>query len=437
MRFDIRASALLACAVTGLSAITGCSGGTDTSAIEAGDGVQRAGALQIPLTATAPSGVVYRLSNAVFEITNPFVFPPVSLEVPADDDTLTVELPPSVFDFDYSVFLRDGWELREVAADGSERVVNATLASFNPTSFTIRAQRTTPLTYQFRASSGVITTGDGAVSIDVAVDDSLIDDFEDGDGDLVAIGGRNGAWFTFNDGTGVQTPAPDTELLPEVVDASANFVLHTTAQGFASQGSLPDGAAFGVGVGAVLAVDPATAVEVPYDASGYSGIGFTFTISFPSSTPIQLAFLLGTSATTPVEEGGTCTEGCYDDFGFVGSVPFSPFTFSGVLPFEALTQGGFGTPATFDPATLLFVKWIVAFPDAGQPVSANRFDLQLDDIAFATDTSTAFVPAPMPTPIPISIPTDGPVPLPSALPAMRSAIGPRVSNGEWPAAASK
>jgi hypothetical protein len=71
--------------------------------------------------------------------------------------------------------------------------------------------------------------------------------------------------------------------------------------------------------------------------------------------------------------------GCFDDFGFVGSVPFSPSTFSGVLPFEALTQGGFGTPATFDAATILSLEWIIAFPDVGQPASANQFDFQLDD----------------------------------------------------------
>lgn len=426
MRFDIGAAVGLVCTAVGLSTLAGCAGGADVSAIGGQDGVQRAGMLQIPLTATAPSGVVYRLANAVFEISNPFVSPPVGLEVPADDDALSVELPPSAFDFDYSVFLRDGWELREVAADGSERAVSATLVSFNPTSFTIRAQRTTPVTYQFRANSNVITTGDGAVAISVSVDDSLIDDFEDGDGDLVAIGGRNGAWFTFNDGSGVQTPAPDTEIVPEVLDASADLVLHSTGEGFSPARPLPDGTfAFGAGVGAILSIDPATDEALPYDASGYAGIGFSFAISFPSSTPVQLSFLVGTSATTPVENGGTCTEGCFDDFGFVGSIPFSPFSFSGVLPFEALTQGGFGTPATFDPATILSLKWIIAFPDVGQSASANQFDFQLDDVAFATDEQAAqFVPPP----------SGGmaPLPLPPAPLAARAVPGARVSSGNWP-----
>src|SRR5262245_38309164 len=112
MGFDIESKARsLALAAVGLSAILGCSDGTDRSTIEAPDGVRESGVLQIPLTATAPSGTAYRLSNAVFEISNPFLSPPISLELPADEDTLTVVLPPSAFDLDYSVLLRDGWEL--------------------------------------------------------------------------------------------------------------------------------------------------------------------------------------------------------------------------------------------------------------------------------------------------------------------------------------
>jgi hypothetical protein len=421
MHFDIVSAFGRVGAAAALSLLAGCAGGADVSAISAEDGVSRAGMLQIPLLATAPSGVEYRLENAVFEITNPFVTPPVNLELPADADTLTVELPQSAFDFDYSVLLRDGWELRQVAADGSERPVNATLVSANPTSFTIRAQRTTPVTYQFRANSGVITTGDGAVAISVSVDDSLIDDFEDGDGELVAIGGRNGGWFTFNDGSGLQLPAPDTEIVPQVLDASADLVLHTTGEGFSPATLLPDGTfAFGAGVGAILAVDEASGDAVPHDASGYAGIVFSFSISFPSSTPVQLSFLVGTSATTPVENGGTCTEGCFDDFGVVGSIPVSPFSFSGVVPFEALTQGGFGTPATFDPATILSLKWIIAFPDVGQPASANRFDFQLDDVAFTLDGQGPLLLPPSPAPTP-----DAPL-------ASRAVPGARVSSGDWP-----
>jgi hypothetical protein len=338
--------------------------------------------LQLPLTTTASSGVTYRLADAVFQISNfaTGFFTTVS----GDEPTLLVELAPSVFSFDYFIQLLDGWTLYEVAPDGSERPVAATLLN-NFQSFTIRAQRTTPIFFQFKAGSFVITVGNGTLSVNVTVDDTLVDDFEDGDGVLPAIGGRRGAWVTFNDGTGTQTPAPGTAIVPEVLDASANFVLHETGANFAVQGPLPSGAfAFGAGVGVNLLQDPATGMPMPYDASGYEGIGFDFRYAFPSAlVPLQiLGFYVGTSATTPVAEGGTCVANCYDDYSFVGSVPFSPLFFSGFFRWSDLVQQGFGTPVPFDPATIISFKWIVQFPDFGQPISANTFDFQLDNLTF-------------------------------------------------------
>jgi hypothetical protein len=231
----------------------------------------------------------------------------------------------------------------------------------------------------------------------VAVDDTSIDDFEDGDGDLITIARRSGTWFTFNDGTGSETPAPDSPVLPEVVDASANFVLHVTGQNFSPAGTLPDGGfAFGAGVGVGLRVDPETQVASPYDASGYDGLRFEYTLSFPATTQVRLSFLVATSATTPVEEGGTCTSGCSDDFGVFGVLPFSPFSFASSFSWEQLTQQGFGTPVAFDPKTILAFKWIVAFPDLGQGASANDFDFQLDNVSFTAPAASAPLAAPPP-----------------------------------------
>ena len=36
----------------------------------------------------------------------------------------------------------------------------------------------------------------------------------------------------------------------------------------------------------------------------------------------------------------------------------------------------------FDPATIISIKRIVQFPDFGQPVTANTFDFQLDNVTF-------------------------------------------------------
>lgn len=379
----------------------GCLGGRDVSVLDAdlgpADTVAVTGTLQLPLTAASPSGAGYRLRNARFAITNPFVDPPVDSVVSGDSDLLSVELPPSAFAFDYTIALQDGWTLVEIGPDGKEHPVASTLDGSSFQSFTIKSARVTPITYQFVASGTQVATGNGSVAVRVAVDDTAIDDFEDGDGDLIAIARRNGSWFTFNDGTGVETPAPDSPVLPEVVDASANRLLHVTGQNFSPAVPLPDGGfAFGAGVGVDLRVDPETQLALPYDASGYDGMRFDYTLSFSASTQVGLSFLVATSATTPVEEGGTCTTGCSDDFGVFGVLPFSPFSFSSSFSWDQLTQQGFGTPVAFDPRTILAFKWIVAFPDVGQGVSANDFDLQLDNVSFTAPAVSAPSAAPPP-----------------------------------------
>ena len=290
------------------------------------------GTLQLPLISTTPAGTTYRLSNATFVIVNGSVG--VSILVSGDDPTLTVELPPSLFSFDYQVSLQDGWTLSVVEPGGTERPISATLLN-NFQAFTIRSQRTTPVTFQFKAGSSVVTFGDGALSISILVDDTTIDDFEDGDGLIVPIGGRSGAWFTFNDGTGTQTPPPGAPIVPEVLAADASYVLHETGTGFAPVGELPDGSfAFGAGLGVHLRHDDATGLPLPYDASGYEGIGFSFRYAFPSAVSFFqiLGFYVATSATTPVAEGGTCTASCYDDYSFVGDISFSPLLLLGLLP---------------------------------------------------------------------------------------------------------
>jgi uncharacterized membrane protein YgcG len=364
----------------GAAGTAGCSNGKDPGSWQSAD----VGTLQVALTASAPSGTTYHLANAVFEVTQFSVFPPVDLVVSGDDPTLRIDLAPSVFPFDYQIVLRDGWTLNEVNADGSEQPLGATLLT-NFISFTIKPARTTPITFQFKASEQVITTGNGTANVTVAVDDTLIDDFEDGDGLIAPLGGRGGGWFTFNDGTGTQTPAPGTPVLPEVLDTSANFLLHTTGSGFAPQGPLPDGSfAFGAAVGTNLRFDPTTGQVLPYDGSKYAGINFTFSTKSGPNFPLQVSFFVATSATTPVDQGGTCISACFDDFGFVGFVPPGDFSFTGGFSWGQLTQQGFGTPVTFDPATIITLKWQVAFPNFGQSASDDSFDFRLDDVTFTS-----------------------------------------------------
>jgi hypothetical protein len=399
---------LLAVVLLGVTA--SCSGGSG------GKGGENTGTLAVALTGTTPNGTSYHLTNAVFEITNFYVEPTIDIVVSGDDPTLQVPLPPSVSPYgnDYTIDLEDGWTLNAVNPDGSETPLSATLLqNFIP--FTIKPQRVTPITFPFKASELVPTTGNGAAGVNVAVDDTLIDDFEDGTGQIAPLGGRNGGWFTFNDGTGTQTPAPGTPVLPVILDTSANYLLRTTGSGFDFLGTtLPDGTtAYGAGVGTTLLNGSSGAL--PYDASSYSGV--TFDISLQSTSPYYLivSFLVATSATTPVEFGGTCTSGCGDDFGFVGYFFNSPYLYSYSFPWSNLTQQGFGTPVAFDPSTILSIKWIVQFPTPyyyPPPSPAlNNYDLRLDNIAFLPGANAVVLGAPFdggPTPTDGGpTPTDG------------------------------
>jgi hypothetical protein len=187
--------------------------------------------------------------------------------------------------------------------------------------------------------------------------DALIDDFEHKDGAIYPRGGRHGAWITFNDGTGMQTPASGMPLVPELWagDAgSGSHALHTSGTSFTTWG----------------AAVQVSLSSMPYDAQGYSGIRFTYA----STTP--LIFGVGTVATTPPPQG-SCASDCYGHFGV--RLPASARLTTVEASWDELYQS-FGAPAVFDPTQLLALQW--NFP-VGSP-----FDFWLDDVAFVPACSS-------------------------------------------------
>jgi hypothetical protein len=338
------------------------------------------GQLQLALTASSPAGGSYRLVSPTFLITGNGNGPSTSIVLTGDTPTLEQDLAPG----SYSIQLLDGFSIVAVESDGSETPLSATLISQNPVPFGIRSQHTTSVSFQFKVGEVIVTMGTGTVRVIATVDDGLIDDFEDGDGQIAPLGGRNGTWFTFNDTSGTQTPAPNTVVIPEVDPYTTNYFLHSSGTGFALSNGNPF---FGAGVGTDLRDGPSGAL--PYDASGYGGVTFTF--SFSSSELYQagvaLRFNVSTSATTPVQFGGTCTEGCFDDFGTT-LIPGGYYygTQSVTIPFSGLSQAGFGTPVAFDPGSILTIKWNITWNPPlfypYPPVPPNDFDLTLDNISF-------------------------------------------------------
>jgi hypothetical protein len=122
-------------------------------------------------------------------------------------------------------------------------------------------------------------------------DAPLFDDFEDGDGLIIAADGRGGAhWQARNDGTGV-ADQPQGLLVPESMpDGGAGYALRISGVGVTGWG---------------------TEMTVPmdcYDASAYAGFAFRI-----RSTHSLNAGVI-TPDTLPLSAGGRCTGTCYAHF---------------------------------------------------------------------------------------------------------------------------
>lgn len=91
----------------------------------------------------------------------------------------------------------------------------------------------------------------------------LIEDMEDNNQAINQAAGRSGSWFSFNDGTGTQSPMMGTQIFPmtdlDPPRGASRKAVHTSGSGFTT---------WGAGVGFELAS------TAPYDASRYAGIAF-------------------------------------------------------------------------------------------------------------------------------------------------------------------
>ena len=213
------------------------------------------------------------------------------------------------------------------------------------------------------SSTSAGTSADaGAPDVTGPTDTSLvIDDFEDGDADILRQQGRTGAWYVANDRGGMQTPPDGMQLLPSALlparSGSARGA-HTFGGPFPTWGAL-------VGF-PFVANGPA---GTPYDLSGYKGVRLWLrsgaTAAFAAK---QVRFSLRTPATVP---GGGCTM-CNDHFSAV--IPLTAQWARVELPFASLKQAGYGRPvvASLDLAHALGIELIFA-----QNVS---FDLWIDDV---------------------------------------------------------
>lgn len=121
----------------------------------------------------------------------------------------------------------------------------------------------------------VCTDGQCADDLEIPAD-NVLDDMEDGNQAIPALGGRQGVWYPFDDGRGAGTWA--MEMIPGQRGALSHYGLHTAGSGYTEWGS---------GVGFDLAVSGED--KTVYDASAYAGITFwarsstamLLTVAFP------------------------------------------------------------------------------------------------------------------------------------------------------------
>jgi hypothetical protein len=190
----------------------------------------------------------------------------------------------------------------------------------------------------------------------VGGDTRLIDDFDDGDATLALVAGRDGSWFTYNDGSAdaVQTPSGGV-FAPTFPGASgAGYAGATVGSGFTS---------WGAGMGFNFRSD-----LFAYDVSGYAGV----LLSYRSDVPVALKLV--TRGTQAIEYGGTCdvvTLLCYDHYTYW--LPASTNWASLETRWDEFTQAGWGIQVPLDLTQVLGLAF---------EVGAGSFDYAVDDLYF-------------------------------------------------------
>jgi hypothetical protein len=195
----------------------------------------------------------------------------------------------------------------------------------------------------------------------------LIDDMEDNDSFILPREGRQGVWFTVNDGTPGAMQTPGTPFTMSAIPAGRGASLYaarSSGHGFASWRPL---------IGFWFH-QPATGTKQFYDVSRYRGITFLarFVESDAATVATSVRVVMPDRDTDP--DGMVCTGGgCNDHFG-MNIVLTSQWTSYTIL-FGAMTQEGWGTQvARFDAVNAYGIEFEF-------PIQAT-FDCWIDDIAF-------------------------------------------------------
>jgi hypothetical protein len=180
------------------------------------------------------------------------------------------------------------------------------------------------------------------------------------DNAIPATEGRNGLWYVYNDGTGIQDPPADGPVSYPGGVAGSEYAARTSIDGFT---------VWGAGYGFTLDTKPAS--NCPYDLSGFDGIQFW--AKGNGTWHMQIAVL----TTTEVAGGGICTGVCNDHFGI--NVALTSDWALHEVAWSTLAQVGWGDESDFDAGEVIFLQWQHADAAPG-----SVFEILVDDVQLWT-----------------------------------------------------
>lgn len=233
------------------------------------------------------------------------------------------------------------------------------------------------------AGGGSTGTGEGGTGGTVCLTcaGGQLSDFEDLAAATVLMeGGRNGYWYTYNDGSA--TCAQEPAVGATYVGAAPPTLAPGTIGSLALHAMWTGCDTWGAGIGADINT-PVTAggiysgPKVAYDLTPYTGI--TFWAMATPGTDTQLRVKLPMRAETRVEDGGLCiqssTSNCSDDWGEKFSLPTNGNWKQITVRFSdpGFLQQGWGAAYAWDPTDVTSIQ--IQASD-----SAQTYDFWIDDV---------------------------------------------------------
>lgn len=193
-------------------------------------------------------------------------------------------------------------------------------------------------------------------------DISIIDDMEDGDGNICPTAGRIGRWNSANDTTegAIQEPAGGAIYAATEIPGGrelSRYAVRTYGTGFMYWATM-------------YAIVSTKGGTLPFDASKYKGIAFFARSPLNNLLKIKVRI----SGTVPISEGGTCEKDCHDSYAMNGIQLVEEWTEHEIL-FSELKQERTQT-VYFNSSEILGVEFQI-------PADLNDdFDLWIDDLRF-------------------------------------------------------